>query len=77
MQVTIEGLGPFKRHLPEGEKTVTINVPEGGTVGDALRSLGVAEGEQWNASVGGQLVYASTEVSEGDHLLVFTPIAGG
>ena len=56
---------------------MTINVPEGGTVGDALRSLGVAEGEQWNASVGGQLVYASTEVSEGDHLLVFTPIAGG
>ncbi len=67
----------MRRFLSEGEGTMAVDLPAGTTVRDALDTLGVPPAEQWNAAVGGQLVYAGTELTEGDRLLVFPPLAGG
>ncbi|NQW16969.1 MAG: MoaD/ThiS family protein [Chloroflexi bacterium] len=77
MNVIIEPIGPLRRHLEEGHKSATVTLPDGATVTDALSALGVSEDAQWNASIEGQLVYGDAEVSDGDHLLVFSPIEGG
>ena len=77
MRVTVEVLGHIRNLLPEGESSASLDLPEGSTVGDALRAIGVPDGEQWNAGVDGQLVDAHTALKEGNRLLVFTPIGGG
>lgn len=77
MQVTVEVMGPLRIRLPEGQRVTTLWLSPGSTVADALRAAGVPENEQWNASIAGRLVGAEHPLSEGNHLLVFAPIAGG
>ncbi len=77
MIVTIEAMGPLRKYMPEGESSAPIELSDDARVSDALGALGVPEGTQWNASVRGQLVYADTELNDGDRLLAFAPIAGG
>jgi sulfur carrier protein ThiS len=77
MNVTIQPIGPLRKHLEEGTNTAVVSVPDGSTVIDALAAIGISENVQWNASVNGQLVYRDTAISDQDHLLVFTPIEGG
>ena len=77
MKVTIRPIGPLRRHLEGDSKSTEVTLPEGSTVADALTAIGIGADAQWNASIGGQLVYRDAEVSDGDDLLVFAPIAGG
>ena len=77
VQVTIETLGPLRKYLPENESSTTVTLPEGTTVGDALRAIGIPLGAAWNAGIEGQLVYADRVLEEGDRLLAFAPIGGG
>ena len=77
MKVTVQPMGPLRRSLGEGQSTATVSLPDGATVTVALAAVGIDEGTEWNASVNGQLVYGDMELSDGDHLLVFSPIAGG
>ena len=77
MQITVEVLNSADKILPEGGKLATVELPDGSTVGDALRALGTSETAQWNAAINGQLVYADTVLNDGDSILVFTPIQGG
>ncbi len=77
MRVTIEALGALRRYLPEDEKTTTVELSEGGTVADALASIGAPLETQYNAAIKGQLVYTGTVLKDGDCLLLFTPIEGG
>ncbi|MBP39368.1 MAG: MoaD/ThiS family protein [Dehalococcoidia bacterium] len=77
MHITVEVLNSADKILPEGGKLATIELPEGSTVGDAMRALGTPDTSQWNAAISGELVYADTVVSDGDSILVFTPIQGG
>ena len=60
-----------------GADRVSLQLADGSTVMDAIRGIGVPEQAQWNASIDGNLVYADRVLREGDHLLVFAPIAGG
>ncbi len=77
MRITIEVMIPLRNRLPQGGRITTLELHPGGTVADALRAVGVPEGEPWNASIAGQLVAATHPLKEGDFLLVFPPIAGG
>jgi sulfur carrier protein ThiS len=77
MKVTIEALGALRKYLPEGERSITAELPDGSTVGDALVSMGAPPEIQYNASIKGQLVYTDTVLDNGDRLLLFTPIEGG
>ena len=77
MRVTIGALGSFRRFLPEGQSSTTVDLPEGSTVADALSAIGVPRGEAWNAGIEGQIAYADRVLEDGERLLVFPPIAGG
>jgi sulfur carrier protein ThiS len=77
MQVTVQPMGPLRRALGEGRTSATVTLPDGATVTVALAAIGIDRDKEWNASINGQLVYGDMELSNGDHLLVFSPIAGG
>ena len=77
MQVTVRPIGPLRRHLEGDSKTATVDLPDGSTVIDALVAIGIDADAQWNASIAGQLVYRDAVISDGDDLLVFSPIEGG
>ncbi len=77
MKISIRPIGPLRRHLEGDSKSVEVTLPDGATVADALAAIGIDADAQWNASIKGQLVYKDAEVSDGDDLLVFSPIAGG
>lgn len=77
MRVTIKLMGPLRSRFPTGGGSGTVELRPGGTVADALRAVGVPEGEPWNASIAGQLVEADRPLRDGDELLAFPPIAGG
>lgn len=77
MQIIVEVLNSADKVLPEGGKLATVDLPDGATVGDAMKALGTSDRAQWNAAVNGVLVYADTALNEGDRILVFAPIQGG
>jgi len=77
MKVTIEALGALRKFLQEGESSITVELPHGSTVAEALASMGAPPETQYNASIKGQLVYTYTALTDGDRLLLFTPIEGG
>jgi sulfur carrier protein ThiS len=77
MRVTVTVMGTFRGRLPSERGGAAVELDPGGTVADALRAVGMADDEHWNASIAGQLVGADHTLREGDALLVFTPIAGG
>ena len=62
MRVSIELIGPLRKYLPEAEASTTVDVPEGATVRDAIRMVGVPGSQTWNASVDGELVYEVSRV---------------
>ncbi len=70
-------MGPLRRSLGEDRTSTTVSLPEGATVTVALAAIGIDKDTEWNASINGQLIYGDMELSNGDHLLVFSPIAGG
>lgn len=70
-------MGGFRCRLSAGRDGRVLELPEGSTVGDVLRAIGMAEDESWNASVDGRLVEGERILRNGEELFVFTPIAGG
>ncbi|HYM92331.1 MAG TPA: MoaD/ThiS family protein [bacterium] len=77
MRVAIQAMGSVRTRSFTGQGGTVVELPEGSKVIDALRAVGIADDELWNASVDGQLVEAERVLRDGDVLLVFTPIAGG
>jgi sulfur carrier protein ThiS len=75
--ITVELLGPLRKHLPKGQDSARVSLGAGCTVGDALHAIGVPDEEPWSASIAGQLVEPPYVLGEGDRLLVFAPIEGG
>jgi sulfur carrier protein ThiS len=77
MRVTIKALGPLRDLLPgDGDSTI-VDLPEGGTLADALQSTDIGPTVQWNAAIDGELVGTDRVLKDGDRLLIFAPIAGG
>ena len=77
MLVTVEALGPLRSFAGARAGRASVELPDGATVSDALGAIGVPSTASWNASIEGSLVYAEQMLKDGDHLLVFAPIAGG
>ncbi|MBI4219958.1 MAG: MoaD/ThiS family protein [Chloroflexi bacterium] len=75
--MTVEPLGPLRSYLKARTSPAPIELGEGATVSEALGFIGIPSTASWNASIDGTLVYADQVLKDGDHLLVFAPIAGG
>ena len=75
MRVVVEMFGFLLPHVTN--RTAELDVPEGITVGEVVRRLGIGEQHPWTASLEGKLVDPGLVLVAGAHILVFPPIAGG
>ncbi len=79
MRIEINLYASLARYLPQpsSRKTCTLELPEGTTVGDLLKRLGIPEGTIKIVFVNGVHAKPQTVLHDGDRLGVFPPVAGG
>ena len=83
MKIHFKTGGLFVEHLPPGStgNTAELDVPEGATPMDVMRTLGMPLDENYMVSLNGEVVVVSERdsraLSEDDHLAVMPPIKGG
>lgn len=79
MQITIQLRGSLVKYF-EGEKARSVEVPEGCTAEEALKTVGI----DWTAisnfgfvAVNGKRVMIHDQIKEGDELKAYPKISGG
>jgi len=79
VRVNVNLIATYREHLPPGTNgnLVTINVPDGSTVGEVLRLFGIPLDDSSVFVLNGLTVDLDTSVSEGDTVSAFSAIAGG
>ena len=67
------------RYLPRGaqNRTATLDVPDGATVLDAMRQLGMPDDVPCVPVVDGKRATAETVLRDGETLSLFPPLTGG
>ena len=77
MKFTVEIYGSLRSRVEGYNSPITMELPEGSTVGDAAKTLGVTERDMWNASLRGKFASSKDVIFDGDRLLLFDAIGGG
>jgi len=79
IQVQVRLYATLRKYRPElgHGQSLTVNLPEGSSIGDLLREVGIPEGEMKQAFVNGIIQGNDYFLADGDSLGVFPPIAGG
>jgi hypothetical protein len=77
MQVHVEIYGSLRAYAKNYNGPITLELPEGSTVGDAAKAMGITEKDEWNASVRGKFASSKVVIFDGDRLLLFDAIGGG
>ena len=77
MRITLEMHGALQRYNPGGQRRAVLEVRDGISIDELLADLGVDMQALWNAALDGALAEGTETLSEGSHLIVFEPIAGG
>lgn len=77
MTVNLKFFAGLRSYLPGGASPYAAELPEGATVGDALRAFGVPEEKPRILLVNGRHAERTTVLRAGDLLSVFPPVAGG
>jgi len=78
MRITIKLYSMLRSYLADGDKGVAEReFPDGATIADVVASLGIPEKIPRITLINGEQKEAGYELSEGDVLSVFPPIAGG
>ena len=76
LNVSVRVLGQLRRYL-QGQHRVTLSVGQGATVGDAIGSLGVPSEELSIVRLNGKPADLAELLHTGDHIDIFSPLAGG
>jgi molybdopterin converting factor small subunit len=79
MKVQAELYATLSKYLPRGAegRKVTVELPEGATVGDLLKHLGIPDGMAALLLVNGTHQPPETVLKDGETLAMFPPLAGG
>ena len=77
MQVQVEIYGSLRAHVEDYNGPITLELPEGSTVGNAAKVMGITEKDEWNASLRGKFASSKEVILDGDRLLLFDAIGGG
>lgn len=79
MKVEIHLFATLAAYLPPGGvgDSVTLEVPDGSTVGQVVGSLGIPPGYECVTVVNGHDVPPEHVLAAGDALTLFPPLAGG
>jgi len=78
MEVKVRLFATLRQYLPEGaEGTMSMNLPEGTTVGDLLARMGIPEETVKLRFVNGSHADVDKVLAHGDEVGLFPPLAGG
>jgi hypothetical protein len=77
MRITLEMHGALQRFNVGGQRRAVLEVKDDISVQELLAQRGMDLQAPWNAALDGALADGSQQLSEGSHLIVFEPIAGG
>ena len=77
MRVQVKLFAGLRKLAPEGKSPFPLELPDGATVGDLLKTLGVPEDKPKILLVNGRHAGNEQGLSEGDEVSIFPPVAGG
>ena len=78
MRITIKLYSMLRSYLKDGENGVgLLELPDGAKIADVLSGLGIPEKIPKIMQINGDQKEAVDELSDGDVLSVFPPMAGG
>jgi sulfur carrier protein ThiS len=77
MKIRVELQAYLEDYSPDGQDKFSYEMPDGATVADLIRKLGVPEELASVIAIGDQAADASQELNEGDRVTVIPPVAGG
>ncbi|MFH1117261.1 MAG: MoaD/ThiS family protein [Pseudomonadota bacterium] len=67
----------FEHLAPEGRNPFAVELPAGSTVSQALEALSIPASAPKVIIVNGRAAVPGKELSDGDRLTLFSPVAGG
>lgn len=77
MQVRVVPYAELRRLLPGADDVLWLEMPEGATVGDALRQLNVVTEERLIIGLDGEYATPETRLHAGAELTLITAMMGG
>lgn len=77
MLVTVALFSDLKKYSPRGTDAFEFEVQPGTSVAGVVEALGIPPGEVWLAAVNGRTVDEGHQLSPGDRVALFSPVAGG
>ena len=79
MKIEVRLFATLATYLPDESdgRSVTLEVPDCGMVGDVVRSLGIPEDMPFITMINGRDVAFDQPLADGDVLSLFPPLAGG
>jgi thiamine biosynthesis protein ThiS len=77
VRLTVRLFGDLRRHLPDGQEALDLELPEGSTVLAMLKQAGIDPNEVWVVRVNKKIVSEEHPLQDGDDLEVFEPVGGG
>ncbi len=77
MRVHVKVFAGLRRFAPGGKSPFDLELEPGATVGDLLKRLGIPEDKPKILLVNGRHASLDRELSHGDEVSLFPPVAGG
>lgn len=77
MKVRVSLESYLDQYAPGDEPKFSLEIPDGATVGDLLRKLGVPSEQAAVLTLGDEAVDIAHTLQEGDRVTVIPPVAGG
>ena len=77
MKIQVELQAYLEDYSPDGQDKFAYEMPDGATVADLIRKLGVPEELASVITIGDEAIDASQALNEGDRVTMIPPVAGG
>lgn len=79
MEITVVLYATLIRYHPQGEgnKSFTVQLPDGAMVKDLVKHLGIREGEAKQVFIKHKSILYDYVLQDGERVAIFPPVAGG
>ena len=79
MKIEVRLFATLATYLPDESdgRSATLEIPDGGMVGDVVRSLGIPEDTPFITMINGRDATLDQPLADGNVLSLFPPLAGG
>jgi sulfur carrier protein ThiS len=77
MHIVVTPHGDLGRMLRDGQRSLTVEMTAGATVGALLAQLGLGREEVWIIRHNGQRAAVDQALADGDRLELFAVVSGG